>query len=83
MKKKIVYTDEDIQIGEIVPDFLPSPEEIAKAGQIEKITISLSEESLEFFRTQANTFKTSYQKMIRKILDEYVSQYKRKNPSIK
>lgn len=83
MKDKVIkYTDNpdlpDLEDMVVVPDFLPSPEEIAKAGQIEKVTIGLSGQSLEFFRTQASKYKTSYQKMIRKLLDEYVQQFKKK-----
>lgn len=83
MKDKVVkYTENpdlpDLKYLVVVPDFLPSPEEIAKAGQIEKVTIGLSGDSLDFFRTQATKYKTSYQRMIRKLLDEYVQQFKKK-----
>ncbi len=55
----------------IVPDFLPSPEELALKEETVKITISLSKASIEFFKNEAKKYNTQYQKMIRRLLDEY------------
>jgi predicted DNA binding CopG/RHH family protein len=38
-----------------------------------KITISLKKSSIEFFKEQAKKHKTSYQKMIREVVDWYAS----------
>ncbi len=73
MKKKITYTDEQLGNVEIVEDFLPRPEELALKEETVKITISLSKESVEFFKAKAKIYKTPYQKMIRRLLDEYVT----------
>jgi predicted DNA binding CopG/RHH family protein len=75
---EVVYTDEPIELGEIVPDFLPSPEELARAEHRVKITIALSSESLEYFQNLAHKHQVSYQKMIRRLLDEYVRAQKMK-----
>lgn len=55
----------------IIPDFLPSPEELALKEETVKITISLSKASVEFFKNEAKKYNTQYQKMIRRLLDEY------------
>lgn len=67
-------------MGEIrrVADFLPSPEELALKNQQTKVTISLSAESVAFFKEAAKRHHTQYQKMIRQLLDEYVAQQKRR-----
>ncbi len=71
MKKKIKYTDEPMGKVKIIPDFLPSPEELALKEETVKITISLSKASIEFFKNEAKKYNTQYQKMIRRLLDEY------------
>ena len=53
MKKKIEYTDENIEIGERVLDFLPSPAELARNEETAKITINLKRASIEFFKSEA------------------------------
>jgi len=72
MKSKITYTDEPMGKVRIVPDFLPSPEQLAFREDKVKITISLNKSSLDFFKEQAELHKTAYQKMIRNLLDAYV-----------
>ncbi len=71
-KETIKYTDEPIELGERVPDFLPSPQELAEADEVVKITIALSKNSVAFFKQAASESNSSYQKMIRRLLDEYV-----------
>ncbi len=56
-----------------VKDFLPSPEELAFKEETVKVTISLSKASIEFFKKEAKRHHTQYQKMIRRLLDEYVA----------
>ena len=73
MKRKIKYTDEPMGKVKVVKDFLPSPEELAFKEETVKVTISLSKSSIEFFKNEAKRHHTQYQKMIRRLLDEYVS----------
>jgi hypothetical protein len=42
-----------------------------------KVTISLKKSSIDFFKRQAKKHKTSYQKMIREVVDGYASHYKK------
>ncbi len=73
MSAKIKYTDEDLGGFQVIPDFLPSPEDLAFKEDTVKVTISLSKGSVEFFKKEAKKHKTQYQKMIRRLLDVYSS----------
>jgi len=73
MKKKIKYTDEPMGNVRVVSDFLPSPEELALKDETIKVTIALSKASVEFFKKEAQKHNTQYQKMIRRLLDEYAT----------
>jgi hypothetical protein len=76
MSAKIKYTDEPIGPLKVVPDFLPSPEELAYKEDTVKITITLSTESVEFFKQEAKKHHVQYQKMIRRLLDAYTQSHK-------
>jgi predicted DNA binding CopG/RHH family protein len=58
----------------VIKDFLPSPEELALKEETVKVTISLSRASVDFFKNEAKKYNTQYQKMIRRLLDEYTAQ---------
>lgn len=77
MKKNIKYTDEPIENFKIIKDFLPSPEELIFKDKTIKVTISLSKSSVDYFKQVARSYNTQYQKMIRRLLDEYVSKQKK------
>jgi len=76
MSKQIQYTDEPIGDIKLVADFLPSPSELKLKSENTKITISLSRESVEYFKSVAEQNHMQYQKMIRQLLDEYVAHQK-------
>lgn len=65
MKKKTIYTDEPI--GKV------KVEELALKDETVKVTIALSKTSVEFFKKEAEKYNTQYQKMIRRLLDEYAA----------
>lgn len=77
MSNQIQYTDEPMGDLKVVADFLPSPQELKRKNDSTKITISLSKESVEFFKYEAEKHHMQYQKMIRQLLDEYVSRQKK------
>lgn len=81
MKKKIKnkskYSEEPINLGKRVKDFLPSPEELIMKDPAVKVTILLHKESVDFFKSEASKFRTSYQRMIRNLLQEYARKMKR------
>lgn len=57
-------------------DFLPTPDELAAREETVKVTLSLSRESVEFFKQEARRHDLPYQRMIRVLLDEYARQHK-------
>ncbi len=77
MKNKIRYTDEKMGKLRIVKDFLPPPDQLVLKEDKVKVTISLSKASIDFFKREAQKRRTSYQKMIRRVIDFYASQYQK------
>ena len=71
MTVKIKYRDEPLGRLKVVPDFLPSPAELAFREEGVKVTIALSKRSVEFFKREAARNGTQYQRMIRRLLDSY------------
>jgi len=78
MKKIIKYTDEPIGDVKIIQDFLPPPKDLILKEENVKVTISLTKESVEFFKTEAKKHHTQYQKMIRNLLDIYAQNHNNK-----
>ena len=75
MKKKIKYTNEHLGKVEVVRDFLPSPDELILKDNTIKVTLKLSKSSVDFFKDLAKKNNIQYQKVIRKLLDQYASRY--------
>ena len=76
MNKQIRYSNEPLGKLEVIDDFLPSPKSLALKEENVKITIALSKESVEFFKAEADKHHIKYQRMIRQLLDIYVSKHK-------
>ena len=73
----VEYTDNpdlpDLEdMVEVSRDFLPRPEELVFRPKGVKVTLTLSEDSLVYFKEQAERLNTPYQRMIRNLIDEYV-----------
>lgn len=81
MNAKIKYSDGPIGPLEVVDDFLPPPEQLAFTDETVKVTISLSKESVVFFKAEAKKHNTKYQKMIRRLLDAYTQAHVREKES--
>jgi predicted DNA binding CopG/RHH family protein len=77
MKNKISYSDGPMGAVRVVEDFLPPPEELAFREETVKVTIALSKASLDFFKQEAAKHQVSYQRMIRRLLDEYTLHHTR------
>ena len=72
MSTKIKYTDEPMQMGERVTDFLPPPSQLVKReATTKKVTLELTQSSLAFFKRQAKRERVPYQLMIRGLIDAY------------
>ena len=79
MKRTPRYTDEPLGRIEIIPNFLPPPDQLVLKEDGVKVTIALSQKSVDFFKAHARKSNTSYQRMIRRLLDEYVMRYSAKD----
>ena len=77
MKNKIKYTEEPMGQLKVIRDFLPPPDKLVLKEDNVKVTLSLKKSSITFFKEQAKTQKTSYQKMIREVVDWYASHYRK------
>ena len=75
MSERNDYTDEPLQIGEHVEDFLPPPSKLVEREETVKVTIELTRESLEFFKQQARQQKIPYQRMLQGLIDAYAKQH--------
>jgi len=60
----------------IVEDFLPPPERLLVKPKPVKITITLNQDSVDFFKEIAHKEHVSYQQLIRALLDQYASHYR-------
>ena len=71
------YTEGPIGRIALVPDFLPTPEELVLRGGEEKVkvTLSLNKSTLDFFKQKASRHHAKYQRMIRTLLDQYVAHH--------
>jgi predicted DNA binding CopG/RHH family protein len=75
MRSRIRYTDEPMENFKVVKDFLPPPEDLVLKEDNVKVTIALSRTSVDFFKRMARNRHTSYQKMIRRLVDAYSARY--------
>jgi predicted DNA binding CopG/RHH family protein len=78
MKRNKGYTDEPPGRIQIIEDFLPPPDQLILKDDGVKVTISLSRRSVDFFKAHARKSRTSYQRMIRRVLDDYAGHYSSK-----
>ncbi len=77
MKKRTVDPDFPSENAVEIPNFLPPPEELAKAKTKVIITIGLDAETISFFKKQAAKRGKKYQKMIREVLERYAQYYQK------
>jgi predicted DNA binding CopG/RHH family protein len=81
MSNTISYTDAPSDIDEaldkatVVSDFLPSPGELVKRVEKEKITILVDKHSLELYKKYAKKHNTKYQPMINGVLSSYADKF--------
>ena len=75
MNKK--HRDHNMPVGKLtkINDDLPPPSELAKPIQAVRITIQVSKSSVDYFKKNARKYHTKYQRMIREVLDAYVSRH--------
>jgi predicted DNA binding CopG/RHH family protein len=61
--------------SEIVEDFLPPPDKLVFKEQTVKVTLALSQRSIEFFKAKAREYNVPYQAMIKRIVDLYAQRH--------
>jgi hypothetical protein len=72
MKKSTVrYSKGEIGRIRVVDDFLPSPDQLVLREANVKVTLSLSQRSVDFFKRAAAKQNVPYQRMIRALVDAY------------
>ena len=79
MKKKtgkysnVEYTDGPGGDYIIIDDYLPSPDQLVFKESNARVTINLNARDIEYFKREAKKHGTQYQKLIRNVLDLYVT----------
>lgn len=81
MSKKINYTSAPATIEDalddaiIVDDFLPTPKELVRKSEKERITIAIDKHSLDLFKKYAKQHDAKYQTMINGVLGAYADRF--------
>ena len=70
-KERVKYTNEPMQLGEEVENFLPSPEKLVLRPKPIRVTLTLDADTVAYFKAEAERLEVSYQRMIRNLLNEY------------
>jgi hypothetical protein len=77
MRSKIKYTDEPMGTLKVISDLLPPPDQLVLKEDNVKVTLALKKSSVEFFKKEAKRHHTSYQKMIRQLVDWYSTHHQK------
>ncbi len=81
MTKTINYTDAPAEIqralesATVMEDFLPSPSQLVRKTEKEKITIAVDKHSLALFKQYAKKHDAKYQTMINGVLSSYADKF--------
>ena len=70
-KKAIDYSKGKVGKIRVVTDFLPPPDKLVLREANVKVTLSLSQRSVDFFKREAAKQCVPYQRMIRALVDAY------------
>jgi len=73
---RVKYSDEPIE-ARVVSELLPSPENLILREEKTRVTLTLADKSLDFFKSAAKKHRVSYQAMIWRLIDYYVANQKR------
>jgi predicted DNA binding CopG/RHH family protein len=81
MNKTTNYTsapadiEEALENAAVIHDFLPSPSELIRKTEKEKITIAIDKRSLELYKRYARKHDAKYQSMINGVLSAYAERF--------
>ena len=70
-KRAVKYRIGEIGKVKVVKDFLPPPEKLVLRQANVKVTLSLSQRSVDFFKREGAKQRIPYQRMIRALVDAY------------
>jgi hypothetical protein len=77
MKKRIKYTDEPMEFTPVA-DFLPPPRELRLRMRRVKVTLEVSEPTVEMFRKTAGKSHGDYRDLMSALLDFYATRQRAK-----
>ena len=69
------YVDEPVGVLRVVKNFLPSPDKLFPAEDKIKITLTLDQKTVRFFKNSADQLGAKYQRLMREVLKKYSQQY--------
>ncbi len=72
MKKRTKYTDEPMDF-EIIEDFLPPPDELVRSSRKVKVTLEVTQPTVETFRKKAGGSTVQSRRMMEQLLDFYAT----------
>ncbi len=81
MSNTVNYTDAPSDIEQsleeaiVISDFLPSPDELVRKTEKEKITIAIDRRSLDLYKRYAKKHNAKYQTMINGVLGSYADKF--------
>ena len=81
MNDKIKYANASAEIENALAhatsmeDFLPSPSELVRKVEKEKITIAIDKRSLDLFKQYAKKHDAKYQTMINGVIESYAGKF--------
>lgn len=81
MTNNVKYTDAPADIEQalnsamVIEDMLPSPSELVRKVEKEKITIAIDKASLDLFKHYADEHDAKYQVMINGVLSSYAKKF--------
>lgn len=64
-----------LERARVIDDFLPSPRDLIRKQEKERITITVDKESLDAFRAYARIHNAKYQTMINDIVTSYAHKH--------
>jgi hypothetical protein len=81
MTSKVNYTDAPVDIerflegATVIDDFLPSPDELVRKVEREKITLAVDKRSLALFKAYAKKHDAKYQNMMNGVISAYADKF--------
>ena len=77
MKTRPRKSNSDRPIGKLtlIRDDLPSPKALARAFETQRITMDVENDTVEFFKKQADVTGAKYQRLMREVLKSYATRH--------